>query len=276
VPNLTSTPTPISSVVVLAAGDIAACNNQGATTTAALLERISGVVLPLGDNVYETGSAQEYAQCFDPSWGRYKARMRPVPGNHEYLTANASGYYQYFGEIAGDPKKGYYSYNLGSWHLIALNSTCWEVACQMDSEQYRWLVADLAAHQNLCTLAYWHQPRFSSGLQHGSDETYWAFWNALYKAGADVVLNGHEHLYERFAPQTATGQADAQRGIRQFVVGTGGKNHYAFRTPVAQSEVRHTGTFGVLKLTLHPTNYEWEFIPEDGKTFTDVGSGQCH
>jgi acid phosphatase type 7 len=263
--------------VLLAVGDIATCNGKGDDVVAQLVETLPGDLVLLGDNAYEKGSPSQYRHCYDPNWGLFKTRTHPAAGNHEYLTEAASGYFNYFGAAAGNPEQGYYSYEVGAWHLIALNSNCSQVGgCQVGSAQEQWLRADLAAHPAACTLAYWHHPLFSSG-QHGNNTQMWPVWQALYEAGADVVLNGHDHDYERFAPQDPEGVADAARGLREFVVGTGGKNHYKFsRAPGANSEVRNDNTFGVLKLTLSPQSYTWEFIPEPGKTFTDVGEGVCH
>jgi hypothetical protein len=184
----------------------------------------------------------------------------------------------YFGSAAGDPKKAYYSYNLGRWHIIVLNSECVQVGgCGPESEQGRWLQQDLAEHRTACTLAYFHKPLFSSGLAHGNDREVKPLWEILYHGGADVVVNGHDQDYERFAPQDPNGKVDSQHGIREFVVGTGGKNsHRIFGATQANSEVRQAGTFGVLKLTLHAESYEWEFVPEAGKDFTDSGTGRCH
>ena len=284
-PSLTTTPDvstylPLvteeeASPILLAAGDIADCASAGDEAAAALLDSLPGTVVTLGDNVYERGTAQEFTDCYAPSWGRHKARTRPAPGNHDYLTAGAAGYFGYFGAAAGDPAQGYYSYDLGAWHILALNSVCWEVGCGPGSPQEQWLRADLAAHPSVCTLAYWHHPLFSSGL-HGSLTLMQDIWQALYDLGADVVLSGHDHSYERFAPQDPNGLADPLRGIREFVVGTGGRSHYAIQTPLPSSEVHNTKTFGVLKLTLHPADYDWKFIPEAGKTFIDSGSGACH
>jgi hypothetical protein len=233
-------------------------------------------VLTLGDNQYESGSLGDYRVAYHPTWGRVKASTYPVPGNHEYGTRGASGYFAYFGSRAGPPTRGYYSFDVGSWHLIALNSNCGTIGgCDENSPQGRWLRDDLAAHRNTCTLAYWHHPRFSSG-PHGNDERFAGFWRLLYTAGADVVLAGHDHLYERFAHQSPNARADATRGIRQFTVGTGGRSHYAARNIRPNSEVRNSGTFGVLALTLHPSGYDWRFVPEQGKTFADSGSGVCH
>ncbi len=236
-----------------------------------------GEIATLGDNAYETGSPSDYANCYAPTWGRLLSRTHPAPGNHEYLTPGASGYFSYFGAAAGAPDSGYYSYELGAWHIVVINSNCSAVrGCQTGSRQEAWLRADLAAHRASCTLAYWHHPRFSSG-EHGDTVAMQPIWQDLYDAGADVVLNGHDHDYERFAPETPTGAADPARGIREFVVGTGGKNHYPItRAPEPNSEVRNWDTFGILKLTLHARSYDWQFIPEAGKTFTDSGSGRCH
>jgi hypothetical protein len=232
-------------------------------------------VLVLGDIQYEDGAYGEFLASYDPSWGRVKSITKPVPGNHEYRSAGAAGYFRYFGAAARDPTKGYYSFDLGGWHLVALNSNCSAVGgCGAGSPQEEWLRADLAAHRPLCTLAYWHHPRFSSGL-HGSDSTYEAFWQALHDADADVVLVGHDHDYERFAPQDASGGLDGARGIREFVVGTGGKSLRAFRNVRANSEVRDRSSMGVLELKLGAAGYGWRFRPAVG-SFTDSGSAACH
>jgi hypothetical protein len=263
--------------VFVGAGDIASCASSGDEATAAVLDGIAGTVFTLGDNAYDNGTAAEYANCYDPSWGRHKARTVPVAGNHDYYTLNASGYYGYFGAAAGDPTKGYYSLDLGTWHIIVLNGNCAAVGgCQAGSPQEMWLRADLVAHPATCTLALWHQPRFSSGTVHPSDPTYQAFWEALYYYNADLILAGHSHGYERFAPQTPAGAADAVRGIREIVAGTGGESHTSFGTPAPNSEVRDGSTYGVLKLTLKNSGYDFEFVPIQGATFTDSGSGSCH
>jgi ABC-type transporter MlaC component len=263
--------------VLVGAGDIATCVGEGDDATARLLDTIEGTVFTLGDNVYEAGTPFEFEACYDPTWGRHKARTRPAAGNHEYLTPGASGYFEYFGAAAGDPSRGYYSYDLGSWHIVVLNSNCAEVGgCERGSPQERWLRADLAAHPRTCTLAYWHHPRFSSG-PNGGEPGVGALWQALYEHGVDVVLAGHDHSYERFAPQTPSGEADLARGLRQFVVGTGGAPLYKFPGPaIANSEVRSDDTFGVLKLTVRPASYDWEFVPVAGRAFTDSGTGRCH
>ena len=262
--------------VIAAAGDIASCSSPGDEQTAALLDKISGTVITLGDNAYESGTVSEFNNCYDPTWGRQKARTFPTPGNHEYRTANASGYFSYFGAAAGDPQKGYYSYDIGAWHIIAINANCSDIGgCGVNSPQVQWLQSDLAAHPAACTLAYWHQPRFSSG-EHGSSTAIQPIWQALYDAGVELVLNGHDHDYERFAPQDPSGAADPLNGIREFVVGTGGKDLRSIGSTIINSEVHNDNTWGVLKLTLHPTSYDWKFIPVAGKTFTDSGSGICH
>jgi hypothetical protein len=262
---------------VLAAGDIASCRSPGDEATAALVRATPAAsVLTLGDNVYESGSESEYASCYAPTWGQFLARTHPAVGNHEYLTQDASAYFSYFGAAAGPPDKGYYSFDVGAWHLVSLNSNCSRAGgCGEGSPQLTWLRADLATHRTRCTLAFWHHPRFSSG-EHGNQMQMAPIWQALYTAGADVVLSGHDHDYERFAPQGGNGGADAALGIREFVVGTGGKNHYGFSSPQPNSEVRNDTTFGVIELTLRPTGYDWQFLPEAGKTFTDSGSGACH
>ncbi len=262
--------------VLLAAGDIAKCASAGDQATAALLDGLAGTIAAVGDTAYEKGTPEEFSACYAPTWGRFLARTKPAPGNHEYLTKDASGYFAYFGAAAGDPAQGYYSYDLGAWHVVVINSNCSKIGgCEAGSPQERWLRADLLKHPALCTLAYWHHPRFSSG-EHGNNVDMEKIWNALYDAGAEVVLNGHDHDYERFAPQTPSGVADAERGLREFVVGTGGANYYPVNTPITNSEVVLTQTFGILKLTLHAASYDWQFIPEQGKTVTDSGSGVCH
>lgn len=257
--------------VLLAAGDIAECPRQGDEATAALLDTLPGAVAALGDNVYERGTAEEYARCYDPSWGRHKARTRPAPGNHEYATPNAAPYYAYFGAAAGNPGEGWYSYELGAWHIVVLNS---EVPRTPDSPQIQWLRADLAAHPARCTLAYWHKPRFSSG-PHGANATMQPFWDALYEAGADVVLTGHDHIYERFAPQTPDGRADPARGIRSFVVGTGGRSLYAIANAAPNSEFRQNTAVGIIRFELEESGYRWRFIPTRGAPM-DEGSATCH
>jgi hypothetical protein len=263
--------------ILIGAGDIADCKDlSGAEATAKLLDQIPGTVMAVGDLAYPDGSKGNFA-CYDRTWGRAKSRTRPAPGNHEFHSAGASPYFDYFGAAAGNPKTGYYSYELGTWHIIVLNSECKDAGgCEPGSPQEKWLRSDLAAHPATCTLAYWHKPLFSSGSAHGNDLTVKPLFQALYDANAEVVVAGHDHDYERFAPQAPDGTADAKRGIREFVVGTGGKNHRPFSEPKPNSEVREATGFGVLKLTLKPDSYDWQFIPEAGKSFTDSGAGACH
>lgn len=242
-------------------------------------------VLTLGDNQYQCGGFQAYMQSYDLSWGRVKSITYPSLGNHDYLTsgtgtgctsanAGAAGTFDYFGAAAGLRGQGYYSFDIGAWHIIALNSNCSAVGgCGVTSPQGQWLQNDLASHANMCTLAYFHHPLFSSGVYESS--TALPFWQLLYQSDVELVLNGHDHIYERFAPQTPNGVADPNSGIRQFTVGTGGRSHHSISQVAANSEVRNNTTFGVLKLTLHPTSYDWQFVPEAGGSFTDSGSGPC-
>ena len=269
---------PGAPVVLVGAGDIASCAAQEDEATARLLDSLVRSPLPVvvfttGDNAYENGTASEFAQCYDPTWGRHKARTRPAPGNHDYNSPGATGYFDYFGAAAAPASAGYYSFDAGDWHVIVLNSN---IAMAAGSDQERWLRADLAADGAWCTLAIWHHPRFTSGSKHGSITGVGPLWDALYGAGADVVINGHEHSYERLAPQTPAGVPDPARGMREFIVGTGGQGLSSFGTPLPTSEVRNATTFGVLKLTLRPGEYSWEFVPVAGATFTDSGSGSCH
>jgi acid phosphatase type 7 len=258
--------------VFVGAGDIASCGLPNDEATAKLLDGIEGTMFTAGDNVYNSGTASEFQQCYEPTWGRHKKRTRPSPGNHDYGSLGAAPYFDYFGENAGPKGRGYYSFDLGAWHIISLNSN---IAAGANSEQVKWLRDDLVQNKAVCTLAYWHHPLFSSGA-HGNDPRMKEIWKVLYESGVDVVINGHDHTYERFAQQTPDGKADPGRGIREFVVGTGGAFLYAFRqVPNANSEVRHNLTFGVLKLTLHAESYDWEFVPVAGKTFTDSGATLC-
>jgi hypothetical protein len=264
------------SVVLVGAGDIAMCSNNNDEATAKLLDSIGGTVFTAGDNAYFSGTAAEFTNCYDPTWGRHKARTKPSVGNHEYGTAGASGYFGYFGATAGDPDKGYYSYNLGNWHIVALNSMCENVGgCERTSPMLTWLKQDLAANPKKCTLAYFHHPLFSSGT-HGNQTKMRPTWDVLYAANADVVINGHDHDYERFAPQRPDGTLARRKGIREFVVGTGGAELRPFASTEPNSQVRNADTYGVLKLTLNRGSYNWKFVPVAGDTFTDSGSRRCH
>jgi hypothetical protein len=293
------TPDDTAVPVIAAAGDIACDpgftyykNGLGTTgrcrqkaTSDLLVNAGLAAVLPLGDVQYECASSSAFAQSYHPSWGRVKAITRPAIGNHEYHTtggsgcsrsANGAGYFGYFGAAAGEPGKGYYSYDIGAWHLIALNSNCSFVSCGSSSAQVKWLRQDLATHPARCTLGYWHHPRFTSGTNSPGSSSVTPLYQALYDYGADVVLVGHDHHYERFAPQSPAGGRDIARGIRQFLVGTGGRGFHPINTPRPNSEVRNNVTFGVLKLTLRPESYDWQFVPEAGKSFRDAGSQACH
>jgi hypothetical protein len=270
--NAGSQPPPAGDPVIAAAGDIAG-SGTGDEATARLLDSIAPkAVLTTGDNAYESGTLTEFNSFYDPTWGRHRAVTHPVPGNHEYTTAGASGYFDYFGAAAGDRGKGYYSYDVGAWHLIALNS---EVAHDAGSVQVAWLKSDLAASTAKCTLAYWHKPRFTAG-NYSDFAEYTPFWQALWDANADVVLAGHDHNYQRYAPLNPSGIADSARGLREFVVGTGGRSHYALRADSRRLAGNATA-FGVLKLTLHPASFDFAFVPEAGQTYSDSGSAvACH
>jgi len=279
-PTQTATPTPTASptpipMVLVGAGDISICGQDGDNQTADLLDKIPGTVFTAGDNSNEDGTLKQYIDCFDPSWGRHKDRMRPSPGNHDYFTDRAADYFDYFGSAAGEIDNGYYSYDLGDWHIIALNSNCGWVECGADSSQVAWLKEDLSNSDAKCTLAYWHHPRWSSG-KHGNSPWLDPFWQVLYDYGAEVVISGHDHHYERFAPLNPDGEVDESWGIRQFIVGTGGVSQRGFGDVMEGSEVRNSGAFGVIRFNLYPDSYEWEFIPIEGEEFTDHGVGTCH
>jgi len=269
-PTPTLTPTSTLSaddVIFVGAGDIASCSNNNDELTAQLLDNIPGTVFTTGDNVYDTGTFTQYTNCYNPTWGRHKARTKPIPGNHEYLTSGAAGYFQYFNNIPS-----YYAFDLGSWRIYALNS---EIDVSASSPQVMWLQNDLAANPSQCVLAYWHKPRWSSGTTHGSNSAMQTLWQILSDANAELALVGHEHNYERFAEMNASGAAVSQ-GLREIVVGTGGRSHYGFGTILSTSQIRNSTTYGVLKLTLHEDGYDWQFVPIAGSTFTDSGSTDCH
>ncbi len=272
----------VGTFVLVGAGDIASCKNpEGAQATAKLIEQIPGTVFAAGDLAYERGSAEEFKNCYDPTWGRFKDRTRPALGNHEYVEPEAHAYFEYWGTQAGPSGKGYYSYDLGAWHIVVMNTNCGARnlgGCSAGSPQEMWLKEDLARHPNACTLAYGHHALFSSGVfkRHAVHRELKQLWEDLYAAHADLVLAGHEHSYERFGLQDPEGHADTEHGIREIVVGTGGRSHDPLGFVTPNSEVREWETFGVLKLTLSPGKYDWEFIPEEGKPFRDSGSGACH
>jgi acid phosphatase type 7 len=262
--------------VLIGAGDIAACDSAGDRATARLLGSMRGTIFAAGDLAYDNGTISQFRKCYGPTWGRHKARTKPVPGNVEYDgSPGAPGYFKYFGAAAGQRGKGYYSYNRGAWHIVALNSECDYVrgGCGPRSPMLTWLKRDLAANPTACTLAYFHRPLFSSG-NNGNNVKMRPIWNILYAAHAEVVIGGHDHVYERFARQTPRGMQTA-RGIREFVVGTGGKSHGRFPTVKDNSQVRNANTDGVLRLTLRPTSYRWKFVPTANGKFTDSGSTNC-
>ena len=264
-------PGPSSPAVLVGAGDIADCNHPGSEMTARLLDRISGTVFTAGDNAYPNGSADDYRNCYHPTWGRHIRRTRPTPGNHEYQHNGGSAYFEYFGSAAGPAGVGYYSYNVGTWHVVALNS---ESGMHQGSPQLSWLREDLRNSDSRCTVAYWHRPLFSSG-EHGDNPDTRELWRTLFEFGADIVVSGHDHSYERFAPQNPDGLPDPARGLRQFVVGTGGAGLRSFPRSRLNSEARGSD-WGVLVLSLDDGGYRWEFLPVEGATFRDSGSGVCH
>jgi hypothetical protein len=275
-------PRPITtSAVFIGAGDIADCGNEGgapAEATARLLDAIpSATVFTAGDNAYPTGSKAEYDACYHPRWGRHRGRTKPAPGNHEYEydRHDGGGYYGYFGDSAGPPN-GYYSYDLAAWHIVVLNSNP-EVPSRPGSAQLAWLRDDLTASRAKCTLAIWHHPRFTSGPSvgfPGAGNVMGDVWSVLYEFKADVVVNGHDHFYERFAEQMPDGSPDPVNGIRQFTVGTGGAPLYLLGA-LRRSSERQIRSYGILQLMLHPASYEWTFIPAPGGA-VDAGIGMCH
>jgi acid phosphatase type 7 len=285
--ELAQPPRDPSAVVVAAAGDIATCPRGRHDETAMLVEALSpDLVLTLGDQAYPNGSLDEFLDCYHHSWGRFRSITRSAPGNHEYHAPHAGPYYAYFCGGAGPPLQGWTSFDIGAWHIVSLNSVCGgdiELqssvtdefgGCGPDSPQARWLKADLAAHPSACTLAFWHHPRFSSG-RHGNADFMRHLWQILYEAGADVVLNGHVHAYERFAPMTADGSIDLARGLREFVVGTGGAPLHDLGDPVTGQELQHDSSYGVLRLELRERSYAWSFVSVDG-SFGDEGEEPCH
>jgi hypothetical protein len=257
--------------VLVAAGDIALCGSQGAYATAKLLDGIPGTVTAVGDLAYMSGTEQEFRECYGPTWGRQKTRTRPVPGNHEYTTDQGAPYYAYFGDAAGAPGAGYYSYRAGNWLVLALNSN---IPLRAGTQQYEWARAELRNETGKCVAVYVHHPRFSSG-PHGACGEVRDVWVLLNEYGVEFMVSGHDHMYERFSPQDASGRLDLDRGVRQFVVGTGGHEPYAFEHILPNSEARYAG-WGVLKLTLGPDSYTWDFVPVTGGAFADSGTTACH
>ena len=275
-PSVPALPSVQGDPVLLGLADIASCWSAGDEATARLLDTTPGVIGIAGDTEQNHGEPAEFQGCYEPTWGRHKWRTKPAVGDHEYGTAGAAGYFGYYGSAAGETGKGWYSYDLGTWHIVVLNSNCELIGgCGPGSEQYEWLQNDLAENAGSCVGAYWHHPRWSAGATHGSLTKSAPFWDVLYEYGAEFVYSGNDHTYQRFAPQTPSGQVDQARGLRQFVVGTGGTQHYPLNAPLANTQVQTTGTFGALKLTLHANSYEWRFLPQDGRTFTDTGTTDC-
>ena len=273
------TPTPAGETAVLVgAGDIADCERPEDELTSDLVNSIAGTVFTLGDNAYPDGTARDFEECYGPTWGRpsIKDRTRPTPGDNEYDTPNARGYYSFFGDAAGDPSRGYYAYDAGTWRVYVLNSECAAVGgCGPGSPQEAWLTADLESEPRDCVLAMWHHPYFTSGPSGGLDATTRNFWRLLQGAGAELVLSGHDHVYERFAPQTGEGLA-SPGGMVQFVVGTGGGDPDRFHNIGPNSIIRERAVYGVLVLRLRPGSYDFEFITVAGRQFTDNGSADCH
>ena len=276
--TVASPPAPGDDPALIAAGDIGSCgSSQGDEGTAALLGQLTGDIQTIGDNAYSSGSSADFA-CFNSTWGAHKSRIHPALGDHEYDLGNANPYFAYFGAAAGDPAKGYYSYNLGTWHVVVLNPVCAMLVggCAAGGAQETWLRSDLAANPRQCTVAVISAPRFSSGAVHGNDPDVSELWKALHDHGADVVLSGDDHVYERFAPQTADGLSDAANGIRQFTVGTGGYYTYTFGPTQPLSEERREGTHGVMRLVLRSGSYDWRFHSIAGSSYTDTGTASCH
>jgi len=268
----------LRTVKLVGAGDIAGCDFKADRKTARLLGRIPGTVFTLGDSVYPEGTRAQFRNCYDPTWGRHKNRTRPTAGNHEYDTSSgAKPYFDYFGWRAGKATRGYYSYDRGAWHIVALNSNCKEVGgCEWRSAQGRWLRRDLANHQGRCTLAYFHHPLYASGNGYDSPEVK-PFWHILYNHHADVILNGHAHRYERFARISPSGERSSARGIRQFIVGTGGAPGGTQHGPdEPRVQAKKVDAPGVLKLELGSSFYHWKFVPVAGRNYTDSGRAHCH
>lgn len=263
----------IESQVLAGAGDIASCGTDRAEATAKLLDKIPGTVFTAGDNVYARGTAQEFIECYGLSWGRHRHRTRPSPGNHDYESPQAGPYFKYFGANAGPAGRGFYSFELGAWRIYSLSSNV--NAATWGKEQEQWLVKELATNKSYCTLAYWHHPLVSSSKTHGNHPHMRALVEILFRHSVDVAVAGHDHIYERFAPLDVDGKAHG-RGIRHFVVGTGGVGLYEIGTVKPHSEARNTTSHGVIKFTLQAKSYDWEFIPIAGQSFRDRGSSACH
>ena len=276
--STTPTPAPPGDPVLVGAGDISH-SGVGDSATAALLDHIVAEagqstvqVFTTGDNVYTSGTTTQFDTLYHPTWGRHKEITRPSPGNHDYETEGAAGYYDYFGPLAGPSERGYYSYDLGTWHIVSLNT---QIGMAAGSPQHTWLRNDLANSEERCALAYWHKPLFTSG-PHGPGRATRPLFRVLYDHDAEVVVTGHNHNYERFAPMTPSGALARRNGVREFVAGMGGRSHYGFGTIQPNSQARNSNTYGVLKLTLRNDSYDWQFVPEEGKAYSDLGTKACH
>ena len=258
---------------LVGAGDIADCGSDGAERTAAMLDTMRGTIFIAGDVAYVSKkNPHPFVTCFDPAWGRHRARIRPAVGNHEYSDEGPAAYFDYFGAQAGPRPGGYYSYDLGTWHVIALNTN---IPADAGSPQLAWLQSDLASHLGRCTVAYMHHPRFSSG-SHAEQDKLVPLWRTFQRFGVSVAIAGHDHIYERFAPLDTNGAPDSVNGIRQFVVGTGGAHRSSIGSVLAGSEVHSTDTFGLLRLSLLKDRYRWEFAPVKKHGFRDAGESACH
>jgi hypothetical protein len=263
------TTAPVTTTVLLAAGDVGVCGSRPALETGLLLDSLEGTILAVGDLAYRHGTAEDFANCYDPVWGRHKARTRPSPGNHEYESSGAQPYYDYFGTQAGPSGQGYYSFRSGDWLVLSLNSN---LPIGGTTAQGQWIRSELTAYTSRCALAYFHHPLYSSG-PNGDNARLAGLWQMLYELGVDVVVSAHEHLYERYAPMSPDGQRNDARGIRQFIVGTGGAGLYTVMRRHPQSE-RQIVAHGLLQLTLNPQGYSWVYIQIDGAR-SDIGSDVC-
>jgi acid phosphatase type 7 len=277
-PETEESPSPLAlgpDPLLIAAGDIATCQGKADDETARLIDRLPGTVVVVGDAVYPDGATADFEACYGPTWGRHLERTRPIPGNHEYHSPGADPYYAYFRGRGGAPGHPWYAFNVGTWRVYALDSDCSAIGgCGAQSPEGRWLRRDLAAHHRRCSIAFMHHPRFSSGA-HGGSLAVLPLWRPLLTAGVDVVISGHDHDYERFAPQTAGGLRSTRHGIREFVVGTGGAPLRQLGVIRRNSQARSTKTHGVLVLALERNGYAWQFVGVPGSTFTDTGQAAC-
>ena len=264
-------PPPVAIATLVGAGDIAACGSRGTEATAALLDQVDGTVFTAGDNAYFQGTMPQYMQCYDPTWGRFRYRTYPTPGNHDYHTPQADGYFDYFGARAHRASNGMYSVNIGRWHVVSINSGRGRIS----DRQLQWVHRNLRSDRHRCELAFWHHPRWSSGTAHGSNRAMGSLWKVLWRHGVDVVLNGHEHNYERFSLMDPSGRWAPRAGIREFVVGTGGRGHYALGPAIRGSQRRIDNRFGVLRMVLHARSYGWRFVAVSGVVL-DRGGHVCH